>query len=185
MFPLLRRSLAASLLALPLACSVSLGLNELEAGCPDGQKYCDGQCIGTDDPAHGCAAEGCGGCNLPHAKASCSAGGVCAVALCASGFRDCQDTLPGCETDTDSDVERCGDCDTDCTRSPPPNVLEPACGGGVCYALRCQRDSSDCNGLWEDGCEESRAELQTDARNCGRCGTACTGGQSCVAGQCQ
>src|SRR5690606_18918792 len=89
---------------------------------------------------------------------------------------------PGCETHTDSDVTRCGSCESACPA--PPNAT-PTCVGGTC-GFSCQAGFADCNMMPGDGCE---VDLSTDAAHCGACNNRCvTGGSvlgvACVAGAC-
>ena len=63
------------------------------------------------------------------------------------------------------------------TTMPNGSVNNSNCGRGTACCLSCPAS--------ETMCSDSCVDLQTDARNCGSCGHACGGGQSCVNGSCQ
>ena len=61
----------------------------------------------------------------------------------------------------------------------------PTCTSATC-GLQCNVGFADCDGMASNGCE---AATQTDAANCGACGTVCPTGPhatatSCTAGRC-
>jgi hypothetical protein len=56
-----------------------------------------------------------------------------------------------------------------------------ACAASSCVLGACEPGFEDCNGQLPDGCE---AELGFDPLNCGRCGRACGGSETCELGAC-
>ena len=144
--------------------------------CSFGEKVCDGACVNTGVPAVGCASEGCTPCSYANAGAACEAG-ECALGNCENPFRNC-DTLVenGCETDLTTDVANCGGCGIVCTIGHGT----PACEAGDCALGACDPDWDDC----DDDPTDCEVNTQTDALNCGECGTICPDPLSCQAGQC-
>lgn len=142
------------------ACSLAVGADALEEGCPRDQKACDGRCVSRADPDFGCNAEGCRPCVIAQATARCSEGGACVVASCQGEFADCNrdgDSVDsdGCEIDTAHDPDHCGACDSEpCATAHG----RPDCAGGVCSIGACETGYHDCNFDAADGCE---AELSS------------------------
>ncbi len=57
--------------------------------CTPSQKSCKGFCVDRNDPSFGCSQNGCQPCpNLDRGNATCQSG-VCALAACKSGFKNC------------------------------------------------------------------------------------------------
>ena len=141
---------------------------------------CNDVCVSTERPEFGCAnPSSCTPCGLPNATARCNADGACAIAACLGTHQDC-DSKPddGCEVDIRHDADHCGDC-----MAPPcivPNAT-PDCAAGRCAIRSCNDGFDDCNDEARDGCE---ANLATDSKNCGQCGTTCAAGTVCAAGHC-
>src|SRR4029077_9165229 len=124
---------------------------DLNSGqCKPDQKKCDNRCVSLTDPATGCAAmDSCAPCGLPHATARCE-GGVCTKVDCITGYGDCDDAMPGCETDLNHNPKHCGTCDhPECTTA---NGI-PGCSAGQCATGGCNKGWEDCNRDWTDGCE--------------------------------
>ena len=93
------RSRRLSLVFAPLAlacfaCSLIVETEDIDAGCPTGQKKCGQICVGIDDPAYGCDQR-CDPCQLINAIPMCEEG-MCKVKACLYGF-GCP-TASGCET---------------------------------------------------------------------------------------
>jgi hypothetical protein len=143
------------------------------ASCNPPFKDCDG------DGSDGCEAntstdpKNCGTCGndcpapangLPACKTS-----TCGLGACIGGFADCDgNAANGCETTTSTDTKNCGACGKVCSS----NNVTPSCAAGAC-AGTCAAGFADCNNNKQtDGCE---ANLASDTKNCGACGTACTG----------
>jgi hypothetical protein len=88
--------------------------------CDAGFARCGDRCVATDDPAFGCGAPTCAPCAVPNASATCkpreSGGGyVCAVAACASAWKDCNGSpFDGCEAPPPLDPGGCAACDVAC-----------------------------------------------------------------------
>jgi hypothetical protein len=149
-------------------------------GCGPGLKACGGDCVATDDPAHGCGAASCAACDVPNATATCQNDG-CALQSCNPGFEDCDgDPANGCEIDVDSDPDNCGGCGNACAAPGQPGTCV-YCQQGQCQSSACPPYYGDCNCDPSDACE---VDLKTDSSNCGFCGHVCASGQSCVNGLC-
>ena len=140
---------------------------DADAGCPDGQKLCSGKCVGLDDPKTGCAAKGCDACAVPHATASCSDAGACAIEACDDGFEDCDhDSANGCEGNLQSDPKNCKTCGNEC----PASTGTPVCESGVCGVSDCNTGKGDCDKDKTNGCE---VDLTSTTAHCGFCANAC------------
>jgi hypothetical protein len=112
----------------------------------------------------------------PNSTATCAMG-TCGL-TCAPGFADCnRNPADGCEVDTRSDVGNCGGCGTRCMLANATAV----CAMGACAVGMCNAGFADCDRNPANGCE---ANLATDNRNCGTCGTVCTTGAQCTFGYC-
>lgn len=104
---------------------------------------------------------------------------TCEVAECAAGWGDCDKSgANGCEIDTKSSIDNCGDCGIDCTQLAN-NAAAPACNDGVC-ALECAVGYGDCDGDLSNGCEFRLDTMD----NCGACGNVCDEHEQCVEGGC-
>ncbi|XXX77552.1 hypothetical protein WMF30_02090 [Sorangium sp. So ce134] len=116
---------AAALAALAAAtsCSVAVDLDPLQDGatCPSGEKPCYGSCVSILDPEYGCTPDRCAPCALTQADAVCDASdarGRCVLSRCLPGteFDDCDgNPSNGCETNTNTSLEHCGQCGSPCT----------------------------------------------------------------------
>jgi hypothetical protein len=103
---------------------------------------------------------------------------------CAEPFRDCDASRPnGCESNTQTDEDHCGDCTTRCLEN---GTLTNECLLGECDP-HCDDGHMNCDGEPEDGCE---TDILNDKANCGDCGTAClapagtTSSNECTLGMC-
>jgi hypothetical protein len=111
----------------------------------------------------------CGNCStvcaFTNALAICN-NGACAMALCSSGFADC-DASPsnGCEVNLNSDVNDCGTCGYKC----PTTGGTPACTNGVCGYNNCSTGYATCP---PGGACATHTTADID--NCGGCGTHCS-----------
>jgi hypothetical protein len=155
---------------------------DVGAGCEGGTKQCSGACASLDDPAYGCATNGCAPCELPNAVAGCASadggpeGGAleCSVAVCKGSHLDCNGlALDGCEIDSSDDLYNCGACGLDCSKLPhvAGNVR---CAAGVCAFddSACAPGYAICGANPEDGCDT----VISDPAHCGTCTTACGSG---------
>jgi serine/threonine protein kinase len=146
------------------------------ARCDPGAKSCDGLCVSSERPEHGCGAPGCAPCRLANATPRCGRDGACSIAVCYRGYDDCDGNPDnGCETLLRTDVEHCGSCSAACSPLPHARV---GCGDG-CRIWRCDVGYEDCNGSTADGCE---AVLGSDTDHCGACGNRCPA--RCQEGRC-
>src|SRR5262249_7566840 len=84
----------------------------------------------------------------------------------------------GCEAKLATDLNNCGACAKPCQGGGQNAVA--ACVNGVC-SFACNAGFGDCDGNKGNGCE---ARLDSDNLNCGACGKACQGNQSCASGIC-
>ncbi|MBL8683386.1 MAG: hypothetical protein JNK05_29730 [Myxococcales bacterium] len=142
------------------------------------------------NPGDGCEVDTdtdvrhCGACNAPCATpANASPGcarGMCGIGACNPGFADCNmNPADGCEVNIALDPRNCGSCGRVCASLPNAT---PTCALGMCGLGACLPGFDNCDGMVANGCESN---LGTSNVHCGRCGNACTGGQSCVLGTCQ
>jgi hypothetical protein len=142
---------------------------------------CGSSCVNTDiDIMH------CGGCDqpcdpVPNGAPEC-VDGEC-QARCPGAFKDCNnDNAPeidadGCESDTSSNVDHCGECDRAC---PARNNSTSACVTGDC-TFTCSTNFSNCDGVAANGCEEY---LLLNPDHCGRCFNDCGTRDCCPNRQC-
>ena len=69
--------------------------------------------------------------------------------------------------DTRTAIDHCGGCDQPC---------DQACGGGECV--------NNCDNF-QDQCGDSCTDRDIDPLNCGECGNACDGDETCLNGNCR
>jgi hypothetical protein len=133
------------------------------AACLETQRCCNGVCVARDDDQH------CGGCN--NNCGSVADTSVCGVGgcMCTPGpLRDCNTDhqRDGCETNTDTDVNHCSECNNRCVLP----FASARCSGGTCQIEACNPDHADCNSNPADGCETA---INTTS-NCGGCSASCS-----------
>ncbi len=145
-----------------------------------------GQCIFECDDGYGDCGSGagcetntnvdmsnCGSCGTscpdtepPHMDAVGCTDGICSF-ICVSGWDDCTEEL-GCETDTSSTIDHCGDCNYDCDTYADAHTHATDCDNGNCeYA--CDTGYDDCTP--DSGCE---TYIYNNADNCGACNYDCS-----------
>jgi hypothetical protein len=147
----------------------------------------DGFCSGTAATCPGTAPKGNGApCGT---NGTCQSGACIEPQTCPSGFADC-DGDGTCETDLMQSAGHCGRCEIRCAArqvcrgglcvsAPPPGRGRPAAGateGISSVGITC-----------EEGlvlCGEICVDTNSDAANCGGCGTRCRGNQICASGIC-
>jgi len=144
---------------------------------------CDDACIDLGSDENNCGA--CGrvcddGANVDPNQTGC--GESRCDYVCVETFESCVESVPGCETDTATSKQHCGECGNDCTTHPNVKQGATTCEGGTC-AYVCQDGFEDCTQA--PGCE---TDLTTDVDNCGMCGNVCPNvlgiGQQCNDGVC-
>jgi hypothetical protein len=147
--------------------------------CNAGYDDCDG------NAANGCethinSPDNCGACGnvcrIARGVALCL-GGSCIISSCNGGWGDCNASYDdGCETRLDT-LSNCGSCGSACD---PPSATG-TCGSEACVIASCDGGRADCNGSPGDGCE---VNTNTDASNCGGCGSVCGMNERCFGGVC-
>lgn len=160
-------------------CGIVCGASEVcidgacEELCSDGGMLCGYACVDiSTDRMH------CGTCNQ-----ACADHLLCqnAECTCPEGGEDCD----GSCVDLDSDLAHCGACNQGCHGLD--RVEEASCEAGACVVVRCEEGWEDCDGDPANGCE---AELASDPKHCGGCGTDClafsnVGDGLCIEGSCE
>jgi hypothetical protein len=123
---------------------------------------CDGGFANCDNnPTNGCevntntSLSHCGGCgivcNLAHASESCVSG-ACTLGTCDSGWRNCNGvTSDGCEINSQTDVNNCGNCGVSCAAQFPHS--NTSCSSGACSFVSCQAGFYNIDGNTANGCE--------------------------------
>lgn len=148
------------------------------AACDNQYKDCDNKStngcetnLQTD--VNNCNA--CGAiCTVANAKAKCAAG-ACAIDTCNADFKNCDNNpANGCERNTKTDPNHCGDCNQVCSTRPNTAAV---CTAGQCTT--CNTGFLNCDGNLTNGCEVSGA---SNDLNCGACGTTTSNAQFCSGG---
>ena len=152
--------------------------------CDAGWQSCDGDLTNGCETSTASDAANCGGCGTACSNTGITplcVGGNC-VGACAPGFTDCNNDkrADGCEVQTATDKNNCGGCGTVC----PSQNATASCNNAAC-AITCNAGFKDCDGSLANGCEVA---VNTDANNCGACGTRCSGNNvptpACTGGVC-
>lgn len=163
------RALALLGVGLVGGCLTTLDLDELQQGCPVGQKECDGTCVATDDPTLGCATDSCEPCPGPANRLACDESGACAVAPCPTGEKSCDGV---CVSITDPTLGCAGE---DCSPCPGPEERLTCDASGACALKPCPSDEKSCAGLCvavtdpDYGCGATSCEPCSIAHGTARC----------------
>jgi hypothetical protein len=143
--------------------------------CTGNEICCDNACVDASSDASNCGGCGADCADLlqnvdnPHCQE-----GACVHDGCLFGFMDCNgEPRDGCETDVTL-VERCGDCERDCTELTR-HVVEIVCSDdagtydcGYNQTPGCEFGFLDCDAEPRNGCETPVSD-----QDCGACGLAC------------
>lgn len=165
-------------------CLAGLDVDELQQGCPAGEKACAGECVAMDDPEHGCGAGDCAPCSIAHGRATCTATGNCVVAGCAERYKVCDSECVSVLS------PRYGCNRVGCDPCTLPDATSACSAEGECIVAACAERRGNCDRDPSNGCE---ANLNEDVDNCGECGAGCEplpraevtcGGANCVVRQC-
>jgi hypothetical protein len=111
----------------------------------------------------------CGTCGTYCPDGTTCTAGTCVAITCPTGQTLCGDTC----ADLLIDGQHCGACDQSCNGESQQVCRDGACG--------CPTGQTACT--VGDGFTVCR-ETETDPYNCGGCGNACPGGQTCFGGGC-
>jgi hypothetical protein len=153
--------------ACDMACGGGMTCQAGTCSCSSGREDCGGACVDLlSDPSNcGTCATVCG------AGQVCDGTGNCALS-CQVGLAECESTC----VDPLNSRFFCGADPADCATDPGIECAAgEICEGGACV-LSCQENLDPCSGVCVD--------LERDPANCGACGTACSGGETCQAGAC-
>ncbi len=151
--------------------------------CNAGFGNCDMNAANGCETNTNTSVTNCGACGRactagPNQTAACTTG-ACRL-TCNTGFGDCDgNAANGCETNLNTTANNCGRCGTTC---PAPVGGTATCAAAVCGGT-CAAGATICGAA--PGNPGRCVDLQSDATNCGMCGQACPGGQSCVMGTCR
>jgi hypothetical protein len=154
--------------------------------CGSGQVCNNGSCtltcgaLSKCTPSSGAAycanfstdASNCGSCGQ-----TCGAGQSCMGGVCTANCSGNESACGGMCTNTSFDPSNCGTCGHGCAFAQG----SAACAGGGCFLTACNAGYGDCNHAQSDGCETN---TNSDAANCGACGTSCALGETCVSAVC-
>jgi hypothetical protein len=168
-------------LVLSADCETLVNLDGLDnQQCPAKQKPCPSlkRCVSIFEPDTGCGLSYCGPCALAHATARCTESGECAKGGCIPPYEDCDDLVPGCETDLAHDPNNCNGCGITCETKNG----YPGCSEGNCKTGGCKVGFDDCDGDVKNGCETNTLLSDTD---CGGCRRPCPSGMACDHGRCR
>lgn len=129
------------------------GTNECTVGCTD-----DTDCTGGQDLHCDTQINKCVGCVL---DTNCPEGSICINNTCTPGCSGAQPCQPGSTCcgaptgtcyDLDTDVDHCGDCNTQC---PDLVNADEICNNGQCGLGACTMPWADCDGDITNGCEQN------------------------------
>src|SRR5262245_21319919 len=110
-------------------------------------------------------------------------GGMCVLASCNPGFRNCDGMAPnGCEINGNVDTNNCGNCGLACAQLPHAVA---GCMNAACVVASCAMGYGNCDKADHNGCE---TDLTANMSHCGACGKVCPAPAnvvaSCTAGMC-
>lgn len=180
------------------ACDTVCGTtNASSTSCSAGvcEPNCSGSWEACTNPQNGCTTnlatdeDNCGGCGSGFVCQSTGTSSNNCVdsecdPTCSSGRGDCDSSrFNGCETNTNTNVEHCGDCGDECSSA---NGGTASCSNGQC-SVSCGSNFKSCNNenTARDGCE---TDVRSSLTHCGACNSGCSsangGTPSCSNGQC-
>ncbi|WP_437725484.1 hypothetical protein [Sorangium sp. So ce861] len=154
--------------------------------CAGAYESCDGNANNGCETDTTTNASHCGDCNqacstaaAAHVTSNGCSGGECRP-VCSGTWRNCDGNgMNGCEKNTASDINSCGDCDTRCLQA---HASATTCTAGTCVPT-CQAGWKACSNP-EDGCTTQLGTIS----NCSDCGDACSNAHAsavaCTAGTC-
>ena len=133
--------------------------------CKSGFGNCDNNIANGCESTLAANTIHCGECNnscyVPNVVSISCNGGICEHGVCVDGWGECNPNSPGCETNTNSDINNCGSCGVICNENHPEALF--VCDNGVCIATGCSSGYLLCDGT---------CILQTTS-DCGYCGYQC------------
>ncbi len=127
--------------------------------CTAGESCCDGACVDTSEDVDHCGACGSACPSGARSTRTC-AGGRCGFE-CESGFDDCVEDEPGCETDLGT-AASCGSCTGACGAG---ELCARDTAGAYTCVDSCPSGQMDCGG--------SCVDVASSLSHCGGCGMAC------------
>ena len=161
--------------------------------CNSGYASCDSNATNgcetntTNDATH------CGSCptncntQVQNASGKACVSSLCTYTSCSAGFASCDSVATnGCETNTTSDVTRCGNCSTNCN-TQVQNASGIGCSASACTYTTCSGGFANCDLNATNGCE---VNTTSDLVHCGTCATNCNTqvanatGKACVGSVC-
>lgn len=176
-----------------------------EVGCSEGYQLCGATCVDTmNDPTS------CGGCGGPDSVCTTGEACVMGTCTCKQGptIMMCGQGMNTACSDISKSQANCGGCDMPCAPLAMGGQAQSciasactACGGegqtccdpnqfpvlpnGCAPGLSCggTAGSADAKCVCGEGstnCGDGCADLTTSNANCGMCGNACAGGETCV-----
>lgn len=164
-----------------MACATDLFCSQgVCKACPVGTNACGKgdarRCVDLRSDPENCGACAAAGNGADTGK--CPAGKpLCVNRVCSASCPSPLVVCGGACVDTSSDPAHCGNCTLDCTAADTilPHPSTHLCNTNQCVTV-CGQGLTTCGAACTD--------VQTDAKNCGRCGKACPGPSGTTNGVC-